>query len=49
MRNHPLLYQIHTWVWLNGLSARYNHHITLENVPEEELDLIAAHHLIGSG
>ncbi|GAB4545111.1 MAG: alpha-amylase family glycosyl hydrolase [Anaerolineae bacterium] len=44
MRNHPLLYQIHTWVWLNGLSARYNHHITLENVPEEELDLIAAHH-----
>jgi len=44
VRPHPLLYQINTWVWLTDLSQHYGVTITLENVPDEELDRIAAYH-----
>ena len=35
------IYEINTWVWLNALSAEAGHAITLENVPEKELDRLA--------
>lgn len=41
-RTRPLIYEIHTWVWLNDLSARYSKPISLENVPPEEWDALAA-------
>jgi len=44
MRNHPLLYEINTFAWLNTLSHRYGRGITLHNVPDEVLDTIAADH-----
>lgn len=33
---HPLLYQINTRCWLNELSARLKHPVTLATVPDEE-------------
>jgi hypothetical protein len=33
---HPLLYQINTRCWLNDLSSRLNHPVTLATVPDEE-------------
>lgn len=35
------IYEINTWVWLNALSAQTGQPITLENVPNFELDRIA--------
>lgn len=35
--NHRI-YEINTWVWLTTLSEKYNHPITLDNIPEEVLD-----------
>ena len=35
------IYEINTWVWLNTLSAQTGQTITLENVPDSELDRIA--------
>ena len=35
---HPIILEINTWPWLNGLSERYNKPITLSNVPREILD-----------
>jgi glycosidase len=39
----PFIYQINTWVWLNTLSRKYHRTITLHDVPDEELDLVAEH------
>ena len=39
--NNPVLYEINTWVWLAELSRRASEHVTLANVPEEELDRLA--------
>jgi hypothetical protein len=41
-RGNPLIYEINTWTWLYGLSQTYGHFITLGNVPETELDKLAA-------
>ena len=39
---HPLIYEINTWVWLRELSQKYRHPITLASVPAEEWDALAA-------
>ena len=38
---NPSLYQINTRVWLNKLSQKFGCHITLDNIPDDELDQIA--------
>ncbi|MFH0938020.1 MAG: alpha-amylase family glycosyl hydrolase [Planctomycetota bacterium] len=38
---YPLLYEINTRVWLNELSIRAGRVITLDKVPDEEIDRIA--------
>ena len=35
---HPKIYEINTWPWLNELSERYGHKISLENMPVDLLD-----------
>jgi glycosidase len=40
-RNHPHLYEINTWAWLENLSLRYERHMTLADVPEGEWDRLA--------
>lgn len=42
---NPIIYEIHTWVWLATLSARHNKTITLDNVPSQEWDTLAALHI----
>ncbi len=42
IRRHPLIYEINTWVWLTALSRRYHRPITLESVPTEVYDALAA-------
>ena len=42
MRTHPHLYEINTWVWLDELSARLGHKVTLNSVPDEEWDRFKA-------
>lgn len=39
---HPIIYEIHTWVWLYDLAQRYQQPVTLATVPDEEWDAIAA-------
>lgn len=39
----PVIYQINTWVWLATLSQKYKRKITLKNVPDKELDHLAAY------
>ncbi len=39
---HPVLYEINTRVWLNQLSQKHEKPITLDNVPGEEIDALAA-------
>jgi hypothetical protein len=39
---YPSLYQINTRIWLQSLSAKVDLNITLDQVPDEELDRIAA-------
>jgi Glycosidases len=39
---HPSLYEINTRVWLRALSAQLGSTVTLANVPDEELERIAA-------
>jgi hypothetical protein len=39
---HPLLYEINTWPWLQELSAAAGTHVTLADVPQAELERIAA-------
>jgi len=41
-RNHPHLYEINTWVWLEELSRRAGKSITLGTVPDAEWDRLAA-------
>ncbi len=41
IRNHPHLYEINTWSWLEKLSARLGRHVTLADVPDAEWDTIA--------
>jgi hypothetical protein len=36
----PLVYEINTRVWLKEISARLGHPVTLERVPEEELQIL---------
>jgi hypothetical protein len=43
-RKRPLIYEIHTWVWLEELSARHQRPITLGNVPSQEWEALAALH-----
>ncbi len=38
---HPLIYEINTWTWLNDLSRRYNRIVNLSSVPPAEYDKIA--------
>lgn len=38
----PLIYEINTWVWLEELSRRHRHTVTLAGVPPEEWEAIAA-------
>ncbi|MHA1293079.1 MAG: alpha-amylase family glycosyl hydrolase [Promethearchaeota archaeon] len=33
--NHPKIYEINTWPWLNSLSNQYGYSIDLKNIPEE--------------
>jgi len=40
-RNHPHLYEINTWVWLEELSARHGRSLRLQDVPGEEWDRLA--------
>ena len=40
-RQHPHLYEINTWAWLEELSAKYSRRITLREVPAAEWDEIA--------
>ena len=42
MVEHPFIYEISTWVWLEALSARAGKKLGLGEVPEEEWDRIAA-------
>jgi glycosidase len=37
-RPHPHLYQIHTWAWLDALSARAGRDLRLKDVPDAEWD-----------
>jgi glycosidase len=39
--NRPIIYEIHTWVWLAGLSRSTGRRITLANVPSQVWDAIA--------
>src|SRR5271170_1936119 len=39
---HPDIYEINTRVWLGELSQRYQRHVSLASVPEQEWDAIAA-------
>jgi len=38
----PIIYEIHTWVWLSALSQQYQRAITLGNVPVEQWDAFAS-------
>ncbi len=41
LRTHPHLYEINTWTWLEGLSAKAGRRITLAEAPDTEWDRIA--------
>lgn len=36
--SHPPIYEINTWVWLDELSRKAAHPITLGSVPDEKWD-----------
>jgi hypothetical protein len=40
---YPVVYEINTWAWLEELSRRAGRFITLSNVPQAELERIAAY------
>ena len=42
LARNPLIYQINTWVWLEELGQRYHTTVTLDNVPLQEWEAIAA-------
>jgi hypothetical protein len=39
---NPIIYEVHTWVWLHELTRKYERAIGLGNVPAREWDAIAA-------
>lgn len=39
---NPIIYEIHTWVWLNELSRRHGKKVTLGSVPAKEWDTLKA-------
>jgi hypothetical protein len=41
LRQHPHLYEINTWAWLERLSARLSRLVKLADVPDSEWDAIA--------
>ena len=41
LRTNPTLYEMHTWVWLEQLSARLGRMIKLGDVPDREWDSLA--------
>ena len=41
LRQHPHLYEINTWAWLEKLSARLGRLVKLADVPDSEWDAIA--------
>lgn len=38
---YPVIYEINTWVWLKELSGRTGEQVTLNNVPQTELERLA--------
>ena len=42
---HPSLYQINTRVWLTELSRKLGKAVTLDDIPDAELDRLAANGL----
>ena len=40
--NHPVLYEINTWAWLNELSRQAGRPVTLGSVPDETWDALSA-------
>jgi hypothetical protein len=40
--NHPVLYEINTWAWLNELSRQAGRPVTLGSVPNETWDALSA-------
>ena len=40
--NHPHLFEISAWPWLERLSVRENRFVTLDTVPAREWDSLAA-------
>lgn len=44
-RKRPVIYEIHTAVWLADLTARHRQTITLGNVPAQEWDALAGLHI----
>jgi hypothetical protein len=38
---NPLIYEINAWTWMNALSQKYQQPITLDCVPDAELDALA--------
>lgn len=41
-RKRPAIYEIHTWVWLDELRARYQQPLTLREIPTQEWDALAS-------
>ena len=39
---HPVIYEINTWAWLEGLSRQYQRVVDLATVPRQEWDAIAS-------
>lgn len=37
----PVIYEVNTGIWLNGLSAKYQRTVTLDTVPQQEWDTLA--------
>lgn len=44
MRRNPLIYEINTWVWLNALSQRCGHTVTLGDIPDDVMNTLASWH-----
>lgn len=42
-RKYPTVYEINTWVWLDELSQAQGRDLTLADVPQEELERLAAY------
>ena len=38
---NPVIYEINTWVWLNGLRQKHHPSVTLGSIPAEEWDAVA--------